>query len=194
MLSFFKPSDESIRRFLATQSKLDLTYSAAGCTQGKSPAGYVVDHVRIRLGDGEPAFLAAKAALMCWQQFPTDWMIVFANDTPIQAGQQVAFAANGVCLWWWCACRIVYVVDEPGPMTRFGFANGTLPEHVGKGEERFLVEWDRSDDSVWYDILAYSQPQHILARLIYPMFRRAQSRFRRDSTAAMLRAVQNATK
>ncbi len=54
-------------------------------------------------------------------------------------------------------------------MSRFGFAYGTLPGHVESGEERFLVEWDRGDDAVWYDILAFSRPNHVLTRLGYPV-------------------------
>jgi hypothetical protein len=84
------------------------------------------------------------------------------------------------------ACRIVYVVDEAD---RFGFAYGTLPAHAETGEERFTVEWDEQDDAVWYDILAFSLPQQLLARLGYPFARRLQKRFARDSPAAMLRAV-----
>ena len=87
------------------------------------------------------------------------------------------------------ACRIVAVFGDEGAVSRFGFAYGTLPDHVGTGEERFLVEWDRGDDAVWYDILAFSRPNHVLTRLGYPVVRRLQKRFGRDSAAAMLRAV-----
>ena len=66
-----------------------------------------------------------------------------------------------------------------------------MPDHVESGEERFLIEWDRGDDSVWYDILAFSRPQHFLTRLGYPWLRRMQKRFGRESAAAMLRAVRN---
>jgi uncharacterized protein (UPF0548 family) len=189
VLSILKPSAESMRHFRDAQSKLDLSYANVGTTESEPPPGYVIDHVRIRLGAGEATFQAAKSALQRWEQFRMNWLEFYSRDAPIQAGQHVAFAAKGVCLWWWCICRIVYVIDESGPVSRFGFANGTLPEHMGKGEERFLIEWDRADDSVWYDILAFSRPQHLLARLAYPMFRHAQNRFRRDSTAAMLCAV-----
>jgi hypothetical protein len=48
------------------------------------------------------------------------------------------------------AARIVYVVDEDGPICRYGFAYGTLAEHAESGEERFTVQWDRSEDNVWY--------------------------------------------
>lgn len=80
-------------------------------------------------------------------------------------------------------------MDEEGPVKRFGFAYGTLSEHAESGEERFTVEWHEQDDAVWYDILAFSRPQQLLARLGYPFARRLQKRFARDSAAAMLRAV-----
>ena len=92
-------------------------------------------------------------------------------------------------LWWVNACRIVYLVDEQAPVSRFGFAYGTLPEHAESGEERFTVEWHEDDDTVWYDILAFSRPHQLLARLAYPYVRRLQKRFARDSAAAMGRWV-----
>jgi uncharacterized protein (UPF0548 family) len=112
-----------------------------------------------------------------------------ASETPIQAGQAVAVIARLFGLWWVNACRIVYVVDDKGPVQLFGFAYGTLPEHAESGEERFTVEWHEADEAVWYDILAFSQPQQPLARLGYPFARRLQKRFGRDSAAAMQRAV-----
>jgi uncharacterized protein (UPF0548 family) len=42
---------------------------------------------------------------------------------------------------------------------------------------------------VWYDIRAFSRPRHVLARLGYPLTRRTQKRFARDSVAAMGNAV-----
>jgi len=60
--------------------------------------------------------------------------------------------------------------------------------HVESGEERLLIERDTTDGSVWYDILAFSRPRHILAHLGYPWVRRLQNRFREDSGAAMQRA------
>ena len=51
------------------------------------------------------------------------------------------------------------------------------------------MEWHEQDAAVWYDILAFSRPQHFLARLGYPFARRLQKRFARDSAAAMQRAV-----
>ena len=87
------------------------------------------------------------------------------------------------------AARIVYVVDEDGPIYRYGFAYGTLVEHAESGEERFTVEWDRADDNVWYVILAFSRPQKMLARLGYPMSRMLQRRFAEASKAAMVAAT-----
>ena len=192
MLSFQKPSAESIHRFLAEQARLDFTYTSIGATATQPPAGYVVDHTRIKLGEGEPVFAAAVAALRRWEQFHLGWLEASSVDAPIKEGQVVAILARSIGLWWLNACRIVYVVDETGPLTKFGFAYGTLPAHAGSGEERFLIEWDHADDSVWYDILAFSRPRHLLTKIGYPMVRRTQKRFGRESAAAMQRAVRSA--
>lgn len=96
---------------------------------------------------------------------------------------------RSVGLWWLNACRIVYVVDESEPIRKYGFAYGTLPKHIESGEERFLIEWDQETDSVWYDILAFSRPNKLMIRLGYPLVRRRQKQFGRDSATAMFRAV-----
>jgi uncharacterized protein (UPF0548 family) len=191
MLSLRKPSAERLREFLAAQAKLDLTYLAVGATAAVPPAGYVVDHTRIKLGEGKGVFTAAQAALNCWQQFRLGWVEAWPPTNPIKVGQVVAVIARLFGLYWLNACRIVYIVDEEGPVKRYGFAYGTLPEHAESGEERFTVDWHEDDDAVWYDILAFSRPQQFLARLGYPLVRRLQKRFARDSVAAMLRAVKS---
>lgn len=189
MLSLRKPSDESIRRFLTEQAVLNFSYSAVGATATTPPAGFVVDRTRIKLGEGESVFLAAKVAFKRWEQFRLGWVEAWSPDTPIQTGAVIAVMGRAIGLWWLNSCRIVYVVDELGPISKFGFAYGTLPGHVESGEERFLIEWDRCNNSVWYDILAFSRPNHFLTHLGYPVVRRTQKRFGRDSAASMLRAV-----
>lgn len=57
------------------------------------------------------------------------------------------------------------------------------------GEERFLVEWNHDDDSVFYDLFAFSKPQHPLAKLGFPFTRLGQKQFIKDSKAAMQAAV-----
>ncbi len=189
MLWLRKPTTAKLRDFLDAQAKFDLTYSAVGATAVVPPAGYVVDRTRIKLGEGASTFAAAKAALERWEHFRLGWVEAWPPETPIQTGEVVAVIARLFGLWWLNACRIVYVVDEKGPVKRSGFAYGTLPEHTESGEERFTVEWHEQDDAVWYDILAFSRPQQLLARLGYPFARRLQKRFARDSAAAMRRAV-----
>ncbi len=189
MLSLRKPSPQTIRRFLTEQAVLDFSYSAVGATAVTPPANYSVDRTRIKLGEGESVFRSAKAALQRWEQFRLGWVEAWSPDTPIKKGEVVAVMGRAIGLWWLNSARIVYVVDESGPISKFGFAYGTLPGHVESGEERFLIEWDQGENSVWYDLLAFSRPNHFLIRLGNPVVRQAQKRFGRDSAAAMLRAV-----
>jgi uncharacterized protein (UPF0548 family) len=172
MVSLRRPSGETVRAFLASQSDLGFTYEAVGATARVPPEGYAVDHTRIKMGKGEEVFLRAKAALRRWQQFRLGWVEAWPSQDTIEAGGIVAVVAH-----------------EPGPVSRYGFAYGTLPDHAGTGEERFLVEWDRASGEVRYDILAFSRPHLFLTRLGYPYLRRVQKRFGKESAAAMVRAV-----
>ncbi len=189
MLLFRKPSDAFVQRFLEEQSRLGFSYDAVGATFGDVPAGFDVDRTRISLGKGEGSFQAAKLALARWDQFRLGWVGTRPDSVPIEKGAVVAVLARAINLWWLNACRIVDTVDESGEISRFGFAYGTLPEHAEMGEERFLIEWNRADDSVWFDILAFSRPKHPLVRLGYPVVRRTQKRFGREACAAMLQSV-----
>jgi uncharacterized protein (UPF0548 family) len=189
MLSLIKPSSAAIRQFLFNQAKLDFTDSAVGATAREPPPGCVVDHTRIKVGEGEHAFQPAKAALQRWDHFRLGWVEPSSPEPPIETGAVVAVLARVLGAWWLNACRIVYVIDEDGLTTRFGFAYGTLPGHAESGEERFQVEWHHTDNSVWYDIVAFSRPNHWLTRLGYPIVRLVQKRFARDSAAVMLKSV-----
>ena len=120
--------------------------------------------------------------------FDIGWVSLSSSDTPIAPGLTVAIVVKHLGIWSLNACRIVYVIEESGPRERYGFAYGTLPEHEEQGEERFTVEWNKQDDSVWYDILAVSKPG-ALAKIAYPYARRLQKRFASDSKLAMKRAV-----
>src|SRR5204862_5683672 len=91
-------------------------------------------------------------------------------------------------LWWLNACQIVYVLDEAGPVRRFGFAYGTMEAHVEQGEERFSVEL-HPDGSVWYDLRAFSRPRYWPVRIGKRIARRLQARFVRESQLAMRTVV-----
>ena len=136
MLHLRKPSPAAIQEFLVAQANVNLTYAPVGATATVPPAGYVVDHTRIKLGEGKAIFQAAQSALKHWDHFRLGWVQTHPPDTPLKVGQVVAVLARIFGFWWQSACRIVYVVDEEGAVQRFGFAYGTLPEHPESGEER----------------------------------------------------------
>ncbi len=184
-----KPSKEMVRRFISSQQDLPFTYSEAGATQTTPPSGFTVDHNRRKLGEGGDTYRRAVAALRSWKQFDLGWVTIVPPTMLVEVGTTVAVQAKTFGLWSLNACRIIYVIDEraAGKGARFGFAYGTLPDHVECGEERFTVEW-HEDDSVWYDIYAFSRPKHPLVKLGFPFARILQKRFVGDSLAAMVMA------
>lgn len=183
------PDQATITNFLDTQSKQPFSYTAIGATAATPPAGYTVDHNRIHLGAGVAVYHQARIALQRWRMFNLGWVTLCWPTAPIAVGATVGVMAHLPGLYILNACRIVYTIhEETATGARFGFAYGTLPGHIERGEERFTVEWQRRDNSVWYDILAYSQPNHWLVRLGYPVTRYFQKRFAQHSKAAMVEA------
>ena len=190
MYLFKKPGDDRIRAFIESQSQLDFTYPSVGATRdGGHPSGFLVDHHRVRLGAGQATFEVAKRALREWQHYRFGWIELYRPDVDPEPGQTVGVLARVLGIWSLNACRVVYVAEEKESPRRFAFAYGTLPEHAESGEERFQVEWYPEDDSIWYDILAFSRPNQLFARLGYPYVRRKQMQFARDSMLAMKATV-----
>ena len=177
MFMIREPSDEDVARFVVSQRELPFTYAEVGATNATPPAGYNVDHNRIQLGRGEAAYRSAVEALKKWRHFELGWVAIVPHGIVVEVGATVAVKARAFGTWSLNASRVVYVIDDS---RRFGFAYGTLPDHVERGEERFLVEW-LPDDSVWYGILAFSRPQHLLVKLSAPLARRLQHQFAQAS-------------
>jgi uncharacterized protein (UPF0548 family) len=189
MLRWRRPSENELRDFIGAQAALSFSYPDVGATRGAVPAGYTVDHNRVRLGAGRAAFERGVAALRAWRMFAIRGVELCWPDAPIAVGTTVAVLAGAGRLWSLNGCRIVYVIDEMAPCARYGFAYGTLPEHAVRGEERFLIEWSPATDDVHYDLLAMSRPSSRLLELVRPLLRRTQRRFARGSLAAMRRAI-----
>jgi len=133
------PLDDEVRRFIANQEHAGLSYPEVGASADTVPDGYNVDHNRIELGRGERVWQRAVAAVRAWQMFNIPWLRLYWPETPIQVGAIVAVSVRHFGFFSLNACRIVYVVDEDGvvtnaPVSRFGFAYGTLGEHAESGE------------------------------------------------------------
>jgi uncharacterized protein (UPF0548 family) len=188
LFSLASYSENRVQQFISEQRLSCFSYREVGATRGELPASYNVDHNRILLGEGEPAWNRAVSALKRWEMFHIPWIRLYWPTSQIRIGTDVAVEVRHYGFCSLNACRIVYVVDEPGTVTRYGFAYGTLREHAESGEERFTVEWDKVKDEVWYDILAFSRPHKFLAKLAYPLSRSLQRRFAAASKQAMVNA------
>jgi uncharacterized protein (UPF0548 family) len=186
-----EPSAAMIDSFIAAAQHQQFSYGQVGASRGQAPDGYNVDHNRVRLGSGEEVFVNAVAALRAWKMFPAEWCRVYPANAAIEVGTTVAVRVSHFGFWSLNANRIVYVLEEKDKIQMSGFAYGTLTEHGETGEERFRIEWHERDDSVWYEVYAFSRPGRLLAQLGYPLTRMLQKRFARESKEAMLWAVKS---
>ena len=164
------PQLERLRRRLTDQP---VTYQDVGASAGRTlPSGYRHDRRALALGSGAEAWEGAKGALTDWKAHENAGVAVTPPEAPLTKGTVVTAATHVGPLWVIAPCRIVYTTDTP---ERFGFAYGTLPGHPEDGEEAFHVVRE-VDETVRFEIVAFSRPAALLVRLGGPFSRAVQQR------------------
>jgi len=150
-------------------------------------------------------YLLSENCCVCYSFFFCNYSETFDydNDTTLanvvtflcKEGNDVVLVANTCGVWTVSAVRVVYVIEENqmdiSPWKRFGFANGTLEDHVETGEERFLLEWNTETDDVFYDILSFSRQNSWFTKFAFPVARYFQKCFADDSSKAMMDWIEN---
>ena len=158
------------------------TYGEIGATLvGGRPVGFRHDYYDTDLGHGSEMFQRAVAGLKKWETHHLLGVRVFPEVQEIQAGVTVVVTFGTALLALAAPCRIVGVVDEE---SRWGFAYGTLPGHPERGEEAFVVSIT-SNETVRFEVVAFSSPDDVLVRLSGPIGRA----FQKGGTEGYLRAL-----
>ena len=183
-----RPSQHDIEEFIARSRDLPLSYNPIGIAK-ESPRGFKVDEASGVIGHGEQDFARAKLALAEWRHFDFGWVELFPRGAPIEPGSVVAVLVRHLGFWSLNGCRVVYTLGDRRTGSSFGFAYGTLTNHAEMGEEIFELSLRPESEELVYRIRAVSKPRATLARIGYPFTRTVQTRFRRDSIAAMRRAI-----
>ena len=183
-----RPSITDIERALERSRRLPLSYGPIGLVNDPSD-NHRLDEQFAAIGHGEADFERARTALTAWKHFAIGWVELFPKEAPIETGTVVAVLIRHLGFWSVNGARVVYHVGGNDNRTSCGFAYGTLTNHAQHGEELFEVRIDPDSSDVLYRIRAVSWPQSPLARIGLPIVRLLQARFRRDSAAAMKRAV-----
>jgi len=189
MFTLVKPSAGRIERFLRDGAASPLSYGPVGLARGGAGRRFCQDSSTVVLGSGEAVLERAWVALQAWRQFDFGWVELVASGPPTTVGTHLAVLIRHLGFWSLNGGRIVYTLEDDERTVRRGYAYGTLPSHAERGEEIFEVSMDRATRAVSYSIRAVSRPRSPLAWCGYPIARGLQHRFRRDSLAAMQRAV-----
>ncbi|MDQ1377829.1 MAG: hypothetical protein QOE15_2002 [Acidimicrobiaceae bacterium] len=182
MIRLRRPSDDLLRRVLDDQRAKPFSYPSVGATRsGAAPSGYRTDRFDTDLGaDEDDRFNRAGQALLRWVPQRGTGIRIFP-DHPVAADQAFVLVLPLPLSGWAVApARVAYLLDEPD---RVGYAYGTLPAHPAQGEEAFIVV--RSGGRVRFEVVAFSRPHDVLARVGKPVSRLLQVRTIKSYLLAM---------
>lgn len=186
MIRLRRPAPGLVRQVLEAERDLPFSYTEVGATAGTLPPGYHHDRLETDLGaDDGDRFARARAAVLTWVPQAEAGIAVFP-DRAVESELAMVLVIKLPAFGWAVAsARVVYVLDEAD---RCGFAYGTLPAHPERGEEAFLVV--RREGRVVFQVIAFSRPRELLARLGQPVARAFQVR----TLKTYLRAMEAATR
>lgn len=193
MITLHKPSHIELKEFIWDHRETPFNYKHVGGTRSHVvPRGFLAGKNRVKLGHGRMVYLNAKRAHADWKMFPAEFVDLIWPHT-VQEGRVVATLFYAMGVWTLNPCRVIYTFDGSDPtndqIERCGFAYGTIGPHLAAGEERFTIEYDHTDESVWYEVYSFSRANRWLSKLTYPYMKWVQKRFRHLSAQAMQNAV-----
>jgi uncharacterized protein (UPF0548 family) len=172
-ITLIRPGTRALERRQARAEHDSLTYSEVGATGSANlPDGYAHTRRSVVVGSGSADYQRAVAALRGWRAHFYAGAVLSPPQPDVVAGATVLAAIRVLVVCAVVPCRIVYVTDED---RRFGFAYGTLPGHPERGEEAFHVVLT-DDGVVSFQIVAFSRPANLLARMGHPVNRLIQAR------------------
>ncbi|KAG5623245.1 hypothetical protein H5410_008463 [Solanum commersonii] len=172
--------------------------------------GFSVNCARVLVGSGRETFEKGKAALQNWRfgisviyaeiscdqwsdyvpnqlcrHFGLNWAFVDPK-APIQSGTKFCVCVKEFFPWLMMPLQVVYVTENKNSKkgASFSFGSGTLQGHLLAGEERFSIALDEND-LVWYEILSFSKPAHLLSLFGYPYVLLRQKYFAHHSGIAV---------
>ncbi|KAL9327178.1 hypothetical protein ACSQ67_007823 [Phaseolus vulgaris] len=160
--------------------------SSLKADEGLSKDGFLLNEARILVGSGIETFEKGKSALRSWRHFGLNWAYVDPK-TPVQQGVKFCVCVKEFFPWLMMPLQVVYVNETPKAKNR----GAPLVLEVAlfmAGEERFSVEIDENNQ-VWYEVLSFSKPAHILSFLGYPYVMLRQKYFANESSKAMLKHI-----
>jgi uncharacterized protein (UPF0548 family) len=168
-----RPGEKYLEELRRRLPDYRLTYQEVGATAGPVlPKGYHHDRVSTELGRGADVWARAQEAVRTWQAHRRAGTTIYPAAAPVTVGTEVIATVRLGLAFIVASCRVVYVTAEPD---RFGFAYGTLPGHPERGEEAFLVT-RHGDGTVRFEIVAFSRPATVMARMGGPLSRLVQNR------------------
>jgi uncharacterized protein (UPF0548 family) len=175
LFQFSFPTTAQLDVLIAHQKEQPTTYNRLNLK------GFDHDDNCVYLGTGDDVWQAAKRAMAQWAMFPDGWARIYYQNPVFTEGAIVVMCARVFGVWWLNASRILYVLNDD---RQYGFAYGTLPNHVETGEELFKISKNEQDD-IYFSLTAFSRPRFWPVRLTYPLSRIFQKKFVKDSLQKM---------
>lgn len=180
MLTLAAPNDDRIAE-LFEAARVQACHAVIDGALDEPPPGWWRNCGSAVVGRGDVDFEIARQCLRMWSHFPKSWAEPI-SDGPTVPGQQIAVVARCIGFHVSNVCRVIDVVEHHSDdWSTFAITYSTCAGHDMRGAERFRLSWNKATDTVTFEVVSYSKPASLLARLSLPYVRSLQRRFAVES-------------
>lgn len=186
-LRFIKPSRNALRVFLSKRGVKPVTYWEKGATAWeRMPFNFQHFETEKCIGRGELVWRCAKKLFFQLRYLPDNSLLYPANVS-VKQGNDFVLVCNYLGVYFCNPLRIIEVQDSADTCS---IIVGTLPGHVVRGEERFLLTKKENGD-VYFKIRLFSLPDNSLVRFFgTSLVNSFQNRFRQICITQLETSIQ----
>jgi uncharacterized protein (UPF0548 family) len=177
-----RPNEQQLKSVLSAQSKFPVTCATFDMSdQAHAPRGFKETGGSVLLGHGQSVLDGAVQNIKHWRVHEHAGLNVTPHGTEVNESDDVMLLKKLLIGYVTVSCRVLSITQS---RDQWGFTYGTLPHHVERGEELFMVA-RASDGAVTFTVRAMSRPGHFLTKVGAPVARLIQ----RTATNNYLRAM-----
>jgi uncharacterized protein (UPF0548 family) len=177
-----RPNEQKLESVLAAQSKFAVAYAPSGLfKRAQTLWGFKETGGSVVVGHGQSVFDNATQNIKRWRVHERAGLTVTPHGAEVRESTDVILLMKLLIGYVSVSCRVVSVTQSKD---QWGFTYGTLPHHVERGEELFLVAL-APGGAVTFTVRAMSRPGHFLTKVGAPVAQRIQ----RKATDKYLQAM-----
>lgn len=192
MIGLRKYDNEKLEKLIENKNKIQLSYEDIGLAKRQqSPPNYHTNSYSTKIGQGRKVYEHAQQIITDLDHLQFNWISCHTSTDKLGLGTFISIQSRLLGLRGLAISQIIEIIDREDSNTiEYGYVMGTTHYHIVRGEEAFIIKYEKDTGIVTYTIYSYSKTNGLLVTLASPLIRNKQRQFVRSAANYLQSQVQ----